>query len=88
MTPKSKISKLDESCLKSEIRDIKLDSMSVEIAEDRMRDSAGPRKSAPLRRTLAILLSMLEAGPGCYMGIPGLNRWRARCISRGCFSGY
>jgi Signal peptidase, peptidase S26 len=36
-----------------------------------MRDSAGPRKSAPRRRTLAILLSMLEAGPGhVVMGYP------------------
>jgi hypothetical protein len=49
MTPNSKIFEIGRILhLKSEIRVIKLDSMSVEIAEDRMRDSAGPRKSAPL----------------------------------------
>jgi len=38
--------------------------MSIEIPEDLTSDSTGPPKSTQLRRTLAILLSVMDAGPG------------------------
>jgi len=56
--------------------------MGVENPENPLSDSAGSPKSAVLRRTLAILLSILDAGPGhVAMGYPKRGaKWFASAL--------